>query len=152
MSNNRLLNEYNEFIKKRPLGSFGGPIDMNKLDEWVVTIPGPVGSLYEGGKFKVKISFPPDYPNTVPKCQFETKVLHPNITFEKGLICVRFLKQNGWNDIDEKNIFTIILGLYSLLKEPIMNDPININARYLFEYSRDRYAKLVKSFTNKFAK
>ena len=125
---------------------------MNKLDEWVVTIPGPVGSLYEGGKFKVKISFPPDYPNTVPKCQFETKVLHPNITFEKGLICAIFLKPYGWNYIDEKNIFTIIHGLYSLLKEPNMHDPINVNAVNLFEYSCDRYVKLVKSFTNKFAK
>lgn len=125
---------------------------MNKLDEWVVTIPGPVGSLYEGGKFKVKITFPPDYPNTPHKCQFETKVLHPNITFEKGLICAIFLKSYGWNYIDEKNIFTIIHGLYSLLKEPNMLDPLNNNAVNLFNYSRDRYVKLVKSFTNKFAK
>ena len=100
----------------------------------------------------MKITFPPDYPNTVPKCQFETKVLHPEITFEKGLICARFLKQNGWNNIDEKNIFAIIHGLYLLLKEPNMCDPINVNAVNLFKYSCDRYVKLVKSFTNKFAK
>jgi ubiquitin-protein ligase len=160
MSTDRLLNEYNELKNKKPLGAFGGPKNINNLYDWEVTIPGPVNSPYEGGKFKVEVSFPSDYPNSPPKCKFITKVFHPNINFENGSICVNFLKQGNDDEKAKKektytnkyNICSIILGLYALLRKPNQGSPLNSNAHNLYVKSNERYAILAKSFTKKFAK
>ncbi|KAJ6410480.1 hypothetical protein OIU84_007263, partial [Salix udensis] len=38
------------------------------------TIPGPVGTPYEGGTFQIDITLPDGYPFEPPKMQFATKV------------------------------------------------------------------------------
>ena len=35
-------------------------------------------SLYYGGYFKAKMTFPPNYPLYPPKMKFETPIFHPN--------------------------------------------------------------------------
>ena len=153
----RLLEDYNKFKKNRPLGATGGPINESNLTEWEVIIPGPVGSPFEGGKFKIKIILD-DYPNSPPKCNFITKIFHPNINFEKGTICVNFLKKaedkpNIYKSWTNKNTITdVILGLYGLLKFPNQDSPLNSNANALYRRDKIRHNQLAKSFTNKFAK
>lgn len=39
----------------------------DELSEWVATIQGPEGTVYEGGTFFLDISFPKDYPYIPPK-------------------------------------------------------------------------------------
>ena len=159
MNNQKLINDYNEFNLKRPLNTTGGPTSSD-LKIWEVTIPGPIDSPYEGGKFKVQINFPDDYPNTPPTCYFKTTVFHPNINIETGDVCVNILKKGDEKEKQEnKKIWTskfsackIILGLYGLLKKPNLEDPLNRNASYLYDRDNKRYFKLAKNFTNKFAK
>lgn len=43
-----------------------GPKEDN-LFEWVASIKGPEGTVYEGGKFILEIKFSPDYPFKPPK-------------------------------------------------------------------------------------
>lgn len=52
MFNYRIKKDYEDFKKYRPLNAIGGPINENDLKNWEVTIPGPLDSLFEGGKFK----------------------------------------------------------------------------------------------------
>lgn len=155
----RIKKDYEEFKKNKPLGGLGGPIT-DDLKIWEVIIPGPKDSPFEGGKFKVKITIPDDYPNSPPTCIFLTKVFHPNISFQTGSICVNFLKKSekgpdydhSWTD--KQTISNIIVSLYVLLKNPNQDSPLNRNAHdlYIKDESRTRYEQLVKSFTNKFAK
>ena len=93
MLNYRIKKDYEEFIKNKPFGGIGGPINLNDLKNWEITIPGPVDTPFEGGKFLIKIILPDDYPNTPPTCYFLTKVFHPNINFTNGSICVNLLKK-----------------------------------------------------------
>jgi len=159
MINYRLKKDYEEFKKNRPLGGIGGPINQNNLKNWEVIIPGPLDSPFEGGRFKIKIDLPDDYPNSPPKCYFLTKVFHPNINFINGSICVNFLKkaeegkgimEKSWTN--KKTICDVIVGLYALLKFPNQESPLNGNAHDLFVRDKVRYNQVAKSFTNKFAK
>lgn len=50
-------------LRKEDLGVITlGPRDDNNLFEWEAEIPGPEGSVYEGGLFVVSIHIPNDYP------------------------------------------------------------------------------------------
>ena len=160
MLNYRMKKDYEEFKKKQPLGVVGGPINEQNLKEWEVTIPGPTGTPYEGGKFKVKIILPDDFPNSAPTCYFLTKIFHPNIRFENGNICVNFLKKGSEEEknknkktwTNKNTICNIIFGLYGLLKCPNQDDAWNFNAHNLFLKDKKRYELIAKNFTNKFAK
>ena len=37
------------------------------MSEWVATIAGPEGSVYEGGTFFMDVTFPDHYPYTAPR-------------------------------------------------------------------------------------
>lgn len=158
MLNYRIKKDYEEFKKNKPFGGIGGPINLNDLKIWEVTIPGPIDSPFEGGKFKIQIILPDDYPNTPPKSKFLTKVFHPNINFTNGSICVNLLKKatdkpneySSWTN--KKTICDLIVGLYALLKFPNQNSPLNQNANDLYIRDKIRYNQVAKSFTNKFAK
>lgn len=51
---------------------------------WHATIVPPQTSLYHGGKFRLVLSFPIDYPVKAPVVRFDTKIFHPNIDPETG--------------------------------------------------------------------
>ena len=59
----------------------------DNMSDWNVTIPGPAGSCYEGGKFVININFMDNYPFKCPKIKFVTKIYHPNVKTEEGEIC-----------------------------------------------------------------
>lgn len=55
----------------------GGGDDLTHLKG---TFPGPEGTPYEGGRFRVDIKIPTEYPFRPPVMKFDTKVWHPNIS------------------------------------------------------------------------
>jgi hypothetical protein len=40
-----------------------GLADESNVYEWEILVMGPDGTLYEGGFFKARLVFPPDFPN-----------------------------------------------------------------------------------------
>jgi len=49
-------------LGKENLGDMKLEPSDSSIFEWMGSIPGPVGSIYEGGVFNVKITLPNDYP------------------------------------------------------------------------------------------
>ena len=49
-------------VEKEDMGDITLKPSESNVFNWTATIPGPEGSVYEGGVFKLAITLPPDYP------------------------------------------------------------------------------------------
>ena len=63
----------------------------DNIFNWVGTIKGSVGTVYEGLNYKLSLKFPTDYPFKAPMVRFETPCFHPNVD-QYGNICLDILK------------------------------------------------------------
>jgi Ubiquitin-conjugating enzyme len=63
-------------------GFSAGLVDESNPFEWQVILTGPPDTLYDGGLFKAKLSFPPDYPFMPPTMRFVSDMWHPNSAFK----------------------------------------------------------------------
>ncbi|KAL0415611.1 UNVERIFIED_CONTAM: Ubiquitin-conjugating enzyme E2 27 [Sesamum latifolium] len=110
------------------------------------TIPGPIGTPYEGGTFKIDITLPgatlgpisvleceDGYPFAPPKMKFATKVWHPNISSQSGAICLDILKDQ-WSPA--LTLKTALLSIQALLSAPEPDDPQDavVAQQYLRDY------------------
>ncbi|KAI0635443.1 ubiquitin-conjugating enzyme/RWD-like protein [Trametes polyzona] len=107
-------------LKKEDLGAIKLAPSDDDLFHWNATIPGPEGSVYEGGVFQVEITLGHDYPFSAPRMAFKTRIYHMNIN-ERGGICIDILKHN-WSPA--LSLFKVILSLSSLLTDPNPKDPL----------------------------
>lgn len=108
----RIQKELAEISLDPPPNCSAGPKGDN-LYEWVSTILGPPGSVYEGGVFFLDIHFSPEYPFKPPKVTFRTRIYHCNIN-SQGVICLDILKDN-WSPA--LTISKVLLSICSLLTD-----------------------------------
>nr|GME05228.1 ubiquitin-conjugating enzyme E2 27 [Ipomoea batatas]GME05543.1 ubiquitin-conjugating enzyme E2 27 [Ipomoea batatas] len=123
------------------------------------TIPGPIGTPYEGGTFKIDITLPDGYPFEPPKMKFATKVWHPNISSQSGAICLDILKDQ-WSPA--LTLKTALLSIQALLSAPEPDDPQDavvaqqllilglVHVQYLREYQT--FLGTARYWTEAFAK
>ena len=57
--------------------------------EWKLLLEGKQETCYEGGYFIIKIIFTEEYPETMPKIYFKTKIYHANIRLDDGYVCIK---------------------------------------------------------------
>jgi len=64
---------------------------------WECSIPGKVGTDWEGGAYKLVLEFTSEYPMKPPMARFTPPIFHPNI-FPSGAVCLSILKDKpgGW--------------------------------------------------------
>ncbi|KAJ6970837.1 hypothetical protein NC653_035191 [Populus alba x Populus x berolinensis] len=136
------------------------------------TIPGPIGTPYEGGTFQIDITLPDGYPFEPPKMQFATKVCciqsvleligtliiifavitsrrHPNISSQSGAICLDILKDQ-WSPA--LTLKTALLSVQALLSAPEPDDPQDavVAQQYLRDYQT--FVGTARYWTETFAK
>nr|AFK44991.1 unknown [Lotus japonicus] len=113
------------------------------------TIPGPVGTPYEGGVFQIDITLPDGYPFEPPKMRFTTKVWHPNISSQSGAICLDILKDQ-WSPA--LTLKTALLSVQALLSAPQPDDPQDavVAQQYLKDYQT--FVNTARYWTESFAK
>lgn len=144
----------------------------DNLYEWVSTILGPPGSVYEGGVFFLDIHFSPEYPFKPPKvtrvhqppsfgiplcvlliqCSFlkvtfRTRIYHCNIN-SQGVICLDILKDN-WSPA--LTISKVLLSICSLLTDCNPADPLvgSIATQYL--QNREEHDRVARLWTKRYA-
>ncbi|KAA3460112.1 ubiquitin-conjugating enzyme E2 28 [Gossypium australe] len=110
-------------------------------------MPGPRDSPYEGGKFELIIYIPPDYPCKPPKVDFRTKIFHPNINSNVG-IGIDILTYN-WSPA--LTISKVMLSIYSILGDPMLNDPLQEHIANMYKTDRSQYETVARDWTQKYA-
>ncbi|WFC94359.1 E2 ubiquitin-conjugating enzyme [Malassezia brasiliensis] len=115
----RIIKETERLIADPAPGIQATPHEDN-LRYFDVVISGPTQSPFEGGKFKLELFLPEDYPMAPPKVRFLTKIYHPNID-KLGRICLDILKDK-WSPALQ--IRTVLLSIQALLSAPNPDDPL----------------------------
>ncbi|KAF9427175.1 hypothetical protein BGZ76_002441 [Entomortierella beljakovae] len=111
--------------------------------------PGPPGTSYEGGMFQVDIVLSDTYPFQPPNVKFDTKVYHPNVSSQTGVICLDILKQQ-WSPV--LTISSTLLSVQSLLCTPEPNDPqdAQVASQYLNDHAA--FLETARFWTDCYAK
>jgi ubiquitin-conjugating enzyme E2 A len=140
----RLLRDFKKMKNDPPQGISAAPLNDNIM-VWNAVIFGPDDTPWEGGTFKLTITFTEEYPNKPPKVKFITKMFHPNI-YNDGQICLDIL-QNQWSPIYD--VAAILTSIQSLLTDPNPNSPANSEAARLYTENRKMYERKVKEMVEK---
>lgn len=138
---------------KNPVDGFSaGLADDTNLFEWQVTIMGPPDTLYEGGFFNARLSFPKDYPQSPPTCRFISEMWHPNV-YPDGKVCISILHSPGddphgyesaaerWSPVH--TVESVVLSIISMLSSPNDESPANIDAAKEWRENREAFKKRV---------
>ncbi|KND01599.1 ubiquitin-conjugating enzyme E2 15 [Spizellomyces punctatus DAOM BR117] len=132
-----LLRKQLKELTKNPVEGFSAGLADDNIYEWDVMMVGPEGTLYEGGFFKARLSFPTNYPQMPPKMRFISDMWHPNV-YENGEVCISILHPPGddkwgYESASERwlpihTVETIVLSVISMLSGPNDESPANIEA------------------------
>ena len=134
----RLMRDFRRLQTDPPSGVTGAPSD-DDIMSWSAVIFGPDDTPWEGGTFKLDLTFTEDYPNKPPTVKFLTKLFHPNV-YANGSICLDILS-NQWSPIYD--IAAILTSIQSLLTDPNPNSPANVEAAKLYTDNRREYDRKV---------
>ncbi|GAX76101.1 hypothetical protein CEUSTIGMA_g3544.t1 [Chlamydomonas eustigma] len=146
-------------LTRHPVDGFSaGLVDDSNIFEWQVTIIGPPDTLYEGGFFNARLSFPKDYPISPPTCRFTSEMWHPNV-FPDGKVCISILHSAGddphgyetaaerWSPV--QSVETIMISIISMLSSPNDESPANVDAAKEWREDRDAFKKKVSRIVRK---
>jgi ubiquitin-conjugating enzyme E2 D/E len=146
MALKRLQKELVDFQKDPPESCSAGPIN-DDMFHWEGTIIGPKDTPYEGGVFKLDITFSPEYPFKPPIMSFKTRIYHINIS-TKGAICLDILKDQ-WSPA--LSVARTLLSICSLLNEPNPDSALEQEHARLYLSNREGYNAKAREWTRNYA-
>ncbi|OQR79835.1 ubiquitin-conjugating enzyme E2 K-like [Tropilaelaps mercedesae] len=118
----RIRREFKEVIKSEEQNAARIKLELkgDDLRELTGYIMGPPDTPYEGGQFDLHITIPETYPFNPPIVKFTTRLWHPNISSQTGVICLDILKDQ-W--AAAMTLRTVLLSLQALLAAAEPDDP-----------------------------
>ncbi|KAG8623218.1 hypothetical protein KVT40_008194 [Elsinoe batatas] len=122
--------------------------------EWnVALIPVNKESTYYGGYFMSKMTFPKDYPFSPPTFRFTRPLTHPNV-YPDGRLCISILHPPGEDTMSgelaserwsaAQRVESVLISILSLLDDPEVSSPANVDAGVLFRKDPDSFKAAVK--------
>ncbi|KAG0005331.1 ubiquitin-conjugating enzyme E2 K [Entomortierella chlamydospora] len=99
--------------------------------------------------FQVDIVLPDAYPFQPPNVKFDTKVYHPNVSSQTGVICLDILKQQ-WSPV--LTISSTLLSVQSLLCTPEPNDPQDAQVASQYLNNHAAFLETARFWTECYAK
>lgn len=109
-------------------------------------------SMYYGGYFKAKMTFPRNYPHSPPDFKFVRPLYHPNI-YPDGRLCISILHPPGddamsgetaaerWSPV--QRVETVLISILSLLDDAEVSSPANVDAGVMLRNNPAEYREMV---------
>ncbi len=113
----RIQKELKNFISSPPTGC---SVDVSKnMKVWIITITGPKGSVYEGGRFRLRVSFPSNYPAQPPSVYFLQNPPPPKHehVYTNGDICLSLLGKDWKPNLTISGLTISIVSMLSSAAE-----------------------------------
>lgn len=144
--------------------------DEQNMTEWEILMDGPEQSVYsvryapsssyphhrsltppQGGHFKLRLTFPNEYPFKPPVVSFKTKIYHPNISNDdKGSMCLGMLRPDAWKPPNK--VISVLHLVRTLLIEPNVDDAIEASIAGEFKDNKKGFEKTAKEWVKQYAK
>ena len=137
----RLFNDLKQFNENDENETILATPHEDNLMIWDCIIFGPEDTPWEGGCFKLTLTFSEEYPNKPPVAHMNTSVFHPNF-YTDGRICLDIL-QNQWSPIID--VHAVLTSIQSLLTDPNPLSPANAEIiRYILYKNRTIQYKTIE--------
>ena len=147
MALRRIRKELDDLKLNPPEGFSTSPVNDRDLFHWQASIMGPRDSPYQGGTFFLNISIPMDYPYKPPKCNFTTRIYHPNIN-SNGTISIDILHDDWDPSYTLRKILSTVL---LLMIYPNPDYGLVPEIAYQFIKDKDKFVETAKEWTKKYA-
>ncbi|KAI8940769.1 hypothetical protein NX059_002035 [Plenodomus lindquistii] len=145
-----LMNEFKELNKEKWTNI---ELINENIFEWsVALIVLNEDSMYYGGYFKAKMTFPRNYPHSPPDFKFVRPLYHPNI-YPDGRLCISILHPPGddamsgesaaerWSPV--QRVETVLISILSLLDDAEVSSPANVDAGVMLRNNPTEYREMV---------
>eukprot|EP01006_Ploeotia_vitrea_P010541 TRINITY_DN27377_c0_g1_i1.p1 TRINITY_DN27377_c0_g1~~TRINITY_DN27377_c0_g1_i1.p1 ORF type:complete len:529 (-),score=52.46 TRINITY_DN27377_c0_g1_i1:26-1558(-) len=142
VSSKRVLKDYAELMKS-PLEGWSAFVTTEDVRTWKVVMAGPKGTPYEGGNWLITVEFPVTYPIGAPKFRFVTPIFHCNISAD-GNACFDLFETMWRPSMTIKQMFEAVV---TLLKEPNVDNPLDVYKATLHKDDKEEYMKRAKNET-----
>ncbi|KAJ5745340.1 hypothetical protein N7520_010522 [Penicillium odoratum] len=111
-------------------------------------------SLYHGGYFKARMTFPDNYPYSPPGFRFLLPLYHPNI-YTDGRVCISILHPPGDDEMSgelaaerwspAQRVESVLISILSLLDDAEVSSPANVDAAVMLRQHPEEYRAMVKA-------
>lgn len=88
------------------------------------TRPGTNTLTPTDGRWLLQIQIPPSYPLEPPQVTFATPIIHPNVSFTSGEICLDLFK-DAWSPA--YSVLEVVRAVRMLLSCPETDSPLNVD-------------------------
>ncbi|KAF8819269.1 putative ubiquitin conjugating enzyme E2 [Cardiosporidium cionae] len=115
-TNYRIQKDLKQFLAHPPMNS---TVDVhpNNFRIWIITITGVNGTAYAGEKYRIKITFPEDYPFKPPSLYFLSPAPRHTHIYTNGDICLNLLGSDWKPNLSINSIILAIISMLSSAKE-----------------------------------
>lgn len=150
MSLRRILKEFDHFTNNHQDYIESVEKVSDNAFEWLVLLKGPEESPYRGGKYKIKIEFPRDYPFKAPKIQILTKILHPNI-LPNGMFCscCWLFTERNWSP--SSTVQRCMESIYEIFREYDDQCDVSFDSFNLHKIDQFEFYLIARDYTLKYA-
>lgn len=105
----------------------------------------------QGGKFKLEVALPKEYPFKPPVISFRTKIYHPNVTNdEKGSMCLGILRSDSWKP--PNRIREVLALVRQILVAPQPDDSVEASIADQYKTDPKAFEKIAQEWVAKYAK